>query len=110
VQQLFYLAFFVVLIYIVVRMALRWSQVSDLRQTSVRVTATVRDIDHQRHTTTNPTTHIMATRDDWYIEAEWTDTTTGETRRFRSDRLDQEDAERYAVGSPITVLIDPQNP
>ena len=29
---------------------------------------------------------------------------------FRSDRLDQGDAERYPAGSPITVLIDPQNP
>lgn len=63
-QQLFYLAFLVVLVYIVVRTALRWSQVSGLRQTGVRVTATVRDINNQRYSTTNPTTHIMTTRDD----------------------------------------------
>jgi hypothetical protein len=70
----------------------------------------VGDIDHQRHTSMNPTTHIMATRDDWCIEAEWTDPASGETRLFRSDRLDHWDAERYPAGSPITVLIDPQNP
>lgn len=89
---------------------MRWSQIGGLRQTGVRVAATVRDIDHQRHTTMNPTTHVMTTRDDWYIEAEWTDPTSGETRTFRSDRLDEWDAERYPGGSPITVLVDPQNP
>jgi uncharacterized protein DUF3592 len=108
--QLIYLAFFIVLLFIVVRTVLRWSQVGGLRQTGVRIAATVRDIDHQSHTTMNPTTHVMTTRDDWYIEAEWTDPASGETRTFRSDRLDQWDAERYPVGSPITVLIDPQNP
>ena len=109
-QQLIYLAFFAVLLFIVVRTVLRWSQIGGLRKTGVRVAATVRDIDHQRHTTMNPTTHVMTTRDDWYIEAEWTDPASGQTRTFRSDRLDQWDAERYPVGSPITVLIDPQNP
>jgi hypothetical protein len=61
-------------------------------------------------TTMNPTNNVMTTRDDWYIEADWTDPTSGETRVFCSDRLDQWDAERYPVGSPITVLIDPQYP
>jgi hypothetical protein len=109
-QQLFYLAFFVILIVAIGGAILRWIQVSGLRQTGVRIAATVRDIDHQRHTTTNPTTHVMTTHDDWYIEAEWTDPASGETRVFRSDRLDQWDAERCPIGSPITVLIDPQNP
>jgi hypothetical protein len=102
--------FFVVLLFIVVRTVLRWSQIGGVRQTGVRIAATVRDIDHQSHTSMNPTTHVMTTRDDWYSEAEWTDPTSGETRVFRSDRLDERDAERSPVGSPITVLIDPQNP
>ena len=109
-QPLIYLAFFVVLLVVIGGAILRWTQVSGLRKTGVRIAATVRDIDHQRHTTMNPTTHVMTTRDDWYIEAEWTDPASGETRMFRSDRLDEWDAERYPVGSPITVLIDPQNP
>jgi hypothetical protein len=108
-QQLFYLAFFVILIVAIGGAILRWTQVSGLRQTGVRSAATVRDIDHQRHTITNPTTHVMTTYGDWYIAAEWTDPASGETRVFRSDRLDQWDAERCPIGSPITVLIDPQN-
>jgi len=109
-QQLIYLAFFVILAVAIGGAILRWTQVSGLRQTGMRIAATVRDIDHQRHTTMHPTTHVMTTRDDWYIEAEWADPASGETRMFRSDRLDEWDAERYPVGSPITVLIDPQNP
>ena len=109
-EQLLYLAFFVILVVAIGGAILRWTQVSSLRQSGVRVAATVRDIDHQRHTTMNPTNNVMTTRDNWYIEAEWTDPASGETRMFRSDRLDQWDAERYPVGSPITVLIDPQNP
>jgi hypothetical protein len=38
--------------------------VGRLRKAGVRIAATVRDIDHQRHTTMNPTTHFMTTRDD----------------------------------------------
>ncbi len=109
-QQLIYLVFFAVLVLPRHQDGVALDAVSGLRQTGVRIAATVRDIDHQRHTTMNPTTHVMTTRDDWYIEAEWTDPASGETRSFRSDRLDQWDAERYPVGSPITVLIDPQNP
>ena len=109
-QQLIYLVFFVILVVVIGGVILRWTQVSGLRQTGMRVAATVRDIDHQRHTTMNTTTHVMTTRDDCYIEAEWTDSASGETRVFRSDRLDEWDAERYPVCSPITVLIDPQNP
>lgn len=109
-QQFIYLVFFVILVVVIGGVILRWTQVSGLRQTGMRVAATVSDIDHQRRTTMNPTTHVMTTRDDWYVEAEWTDPASGETRMFRSDRLDEWDAERYPVGSPITVLIDPQNP
>jgi hypothetical protein len=29
---------------------------------------------------------------------------------FRSDRLDAWDTGRHPIGSPLTVLIDPQNP
>ena len=107
--QFIYLAFFVILVVAIGGAILRWTEIGSLRKTGVRIAATVRDIDRQSHTTMNPTTHIMTTRDDWYIEAEWTDPASGETRLFRSDRLDQWDAERYPVGSPITVLIDPQN-
>jgi Protein of unknown function (DUF3592) len=109
-QQFFFLIFFAVLAIIVVGAILRWTVVSGLRKTGVRIAATVRDVDHQRHTTMNPTTHVMTTRNHWYIEAEWTEPTSGEARIFRSDRLDEQDAERYPIGSPITVLIDPQNP
>jgi hypothetical protein len=109
-QQFIYLAFFAILVIAIGGAILRRTQVSGLRKAGVRVAATVRDIDHQRHTAMNPTTHVMTTRDDWFIKAEWTDPASGETRMFRSDRLDEWDAERYPIGSPITVLIDPQNP
>jgi len=94
----------------VVGAILRRTEVSGLRETGVGIAAKVRDIDHQRHMTMNPTTQVMTTRNDWYIEADWTDPTSGETRAFRSDHLDEQDAERYPIGSTITALIDPQNP
>jgi hypothetical protein len=93
-QQFFFLIFFAVLAVIVVGAKLPWTEVSGLRKTGVRIAATVRDIDHQRHMTMNPTTQVMTTRNDWYIEAECTDPTSGETRAFRSDHLGEQDAER----------------
>jgi Protein of unknown function (DUF3592) len=45
----------------------------------------------------------------YYIEAEWTDPRTGNTYRFRSDRLASSPKE-YPTGAFVRVLIDPKNP
>jgi Protein of unknown function (DUF3592) len=45
----------------------------------------------------------------YYIEAEWTDPRTGNTYRFRSDRLASSPKE-YPPGAFINVLVDPEDP
>ena len=45
----------------------------------------------------------------YYIEAEWTDPRTGNTYRFRSDRLASSPKE-YPPGTFVYVLVDPRNP
>ena len=45
----------------------------------------------------------------YYIEAEWTDPRTGNTYRFRSDRLASSPKE-YPPGTFVHVLVDPRNP
>ena len=45
----------------------------------------------------------------YYIEAEWTDPRTGNTYRFRSDRLASSPKE-YLPGTFIHVLVDPKHP
>ena len=102
-----------------VQSVLRQQQIGELRRSGTRVAATVTNILHERvqasaGTVPNPTTRapgIAPTyRDDWFVEAEWRDPATGATHSFKSERLSRADAERYAAGSPITVLIEPNDP
>jgi hypothetical protein len=46
----------------------------------------------------------------WMIEATWFDPKANMFYDFKSGRLDYDDAMRYTVGDPITVLIEPDNP
>lgn len=103
----------------IVQSFLRAQQVDELRRTGTRVAATVTSVLHERVQTNpgmpaNNTTGMPPTaptyRDDWYVEATWTDPNTGATHQFKSDRLTRADATRYAAGQPITVLIDPADP
>ncbi len=116
-------AFFLLMVGMIVAMVLRAMtrarQVDELRRSGTRVAATVTNIQHRRVQTNagmppNPATGgaipAPTYRDDWFIEAEWTDPRTGVTHRFKSDRLSEFDARRYAAGEPITVLVDPNDP
>ena len=119
---LFTLVFLLILgiiVWGIIRTVLRAGEIDELRRAGTRVAATVTNIVRERvqasaGTPPNPATHTpgsMATyRDDWYIEAEWTDPHTGATYHFKSDRLDEFDARRYAAGEPITILIAPNDP
>ena len=119
---LFTLFFLVVVGFIlwqVLREVLRKQEIDELQHSGKRVAATVTNILHERVQTNagmppNPTTHMPASaptyRDDWFVEASWTDPQTGSTHAFKSDRLDRDDAMRYAAGDPITVLVDPSDP
>jgi hypothetical protein len=118
-----FVIFFVVVLGLIalgmVQSVLRQQQIGELRRSGTRVAATVTNILHERvqanaGTAPNPTTGapgIAPTyRDDWFVEAEWRDPATGATHSFKSERLSRADAERYAAGSPITVLIEPNDP
>lgn len=103
----------------VVRQMMRAQEVGELEQSGKRIAATVTNVLHERVQTNpgnmaNPTAHMAPAaptyRDDWYVEAHWTDPQTGAVHQFKSDRLDREDATRYAAGDPITVKIDPADP
>lgn len=119
---LFTLIFLVVVGFIlwqVLREVLRTQEIDELRHSGKRVAATVANILHERVQTNagmppNPTTHTPGSpptyRDDWFVDARWTDPRTGIAHAFKSDRLDRDDAMRYAAGDPITVLVDPSDP
>jgi hypothetical protein len=114
--------FFVVVLALIafgiVRGILRQQQIGELRRSGTRVAATVTNIVHERVQSVagrppDPTTGAPAApqyRDDWFVEAAWQNPATGATHQFKSERLSRHDAERYSAGSPITVLIDPNNP
>jgi hypothetical protein len=116
---LFFLIVLGVILYQVARQVMRSQEVSQLEQSGKRVAATVTNVLHERVQTNagqplNPTTHMPGTaptyRDDWFVEARWTDPQSDREYSFKSDRLDREDAVRYAAGDPITVMIDPADP
>lgn len=103
----------------IVQSFLRAQQVDELRRTGTHVAATVTNILHERVQTNpgmapNNAAGMPPTaptyRDDLFVEATWTDPTTGTTYQFKSDRLTHANALRYAAGQPITVLIDPADP
>jgi hypothetical protein len=116
---LFFLIVLGVILYQVVRQVMRSREIGQLEQSGKRIAANVTNVVHERVQTNmgqppNPATHMPATaptyRDDWFVEAQWTDPQTGREYAFKSDRLDREDAIRYAAGDPITVMIDPVDP
>jgi len=116
---LFFLIVLGVIVWQVVRAIMRTQEVDELRRSGKRVAATVTNILHERvqssaATAPNPATNMPARaatyRDDWYVEAEWTDPQTGQAYAFKSERLDREGAMRYHAGDPITVLVDPSDP
>ncbi len=121
-SSLFTLLFLIVIgliVWQVVRSIMRTQEIDELRRSGKRVAATVTNIRHERvqsraATPPNPATHMPGSppiyRDDWYVEAEWTDPQTGQTYAFKSERLGREDAMRYHAGDPITVLMDPSDP
>lgn len=121
-ESLFGLVFIVALAIIgygIVQSFLRAEEVDELRRSGTRIAATVTNVLHERVQSNpgmppNPATGMPASaptyRDDWYIEATWADPATGAVYSFKSDRLDRNDATRYAAGQPITVLIAPNDP
>ena len=120
--SMFALVFVIVLCVIgfgIVQTFMRTQQVDELRRSGMRVAATVTNVLHERVQTNpgmppNTTTGMPPTaptyRDDWYVEAVWTNPQTSATYTFKSDRLTRADALQYAAGQPITVLIDPSDP
>lgn len=114
-----FLAVLALIAFAIVQSVLRAQQVDALRRGGTRVAATVTNVLHERVQTNpgmapNAATGMPATapiyRDDWFVEAAWTNPQTGAAYRFKSDRLTHADALRYTAGQPITVLIDPNDP
>jgi hypothetical protein len=109
-----------IIIFGIVAVVLRQRQIATLQRTGTRVVARVTNILHERIQTNagaplDPVNHpgVMQAptyRDVWHVEAEWTDPQTGTTHRFRSEALTRTVAERYPAGSPITVLINLNDP
>jgi uncharacterized protein DUF3592 len=116
---LFFLIVLGVVVWQVVRAVMRSQEIDELRRSGRRIAATVTNILHERvqsspATPPNPATNMPARaaryRDDWYVEAGWTDPQTSQSYAFKSERLDREEAMRYRAGDPITVLVDPGDP
>jgi len=116
---LFFLVVIGLIVWQVVRAIMRTQEIDELRRSGKRVATTVTNILHERvqssaATAPNPATNMpgrAATyRDDWYVEAEWTDPQSGQAYAFKSERLDREGAMRYHAGDPITVLVAPGDP
>lgn len=115
VPSLFILVVLIMIGVTAARSLLRVAQVSTLQRTGTRVAATVTNLTHERRQTNagtliNGIPQAPTYRDDWFVEATWSEPSSGQVYTFLSDRLAREDAERYSAGSPITVLIDPANP
>jgi uncharacterized protein DUF3592 len=80
-----------------------------VRKTKIRkqVTATVITVEQEREERGNA--EYPRIDYGYYIEAEWIDPQTGDTYRFRSNRLASSPKE-YTPGTPVHILIDPKNP
>jgi len=116
---LFFLVVVGLILYQIARQVMRSQEIDQLEQSGKRVAATVTNVTHEHVQTNpgqppNPTTHMPLTaptyRDDWFVEAEWIDPQSGTVYQFKSDRLDRDEAIRYAAGDPITVMFDPVDP
>lgn len=86
---------------------LRRIKIQNLQKQGKRVRAIVTNIDQEREERGNP--EFPRIDYAYYIEAEWTDPQTGDTYRFRSNRLASSPKE-YTQGTFVHVLIDPNNP
>src|SRR5262249_9755944 len=122
VQGYFFLVFIVILGVLLMQTLLRRQQEDELRRIGIRVAATVTNLVHERVQTnldaaaipTTPTSSSVPPdpvyADHWYIECAWTEPHTGAVSTFRSDSIDETTAHVYLPGSPITVLMLPDDP
>ncbi|HEX8033457.1 MAG TPA: DUF3592 domain-containing protein [Ktedonobacterales bacterium] len=112
-QSMFQLFFVFALIVVgvgFVQVFLRQGEIAELRRSGTRVAATVSDIVHERRQTGTGVNHMPVYSDYWRVEAEWTDPQTGAVHTFRSEDLGYAPSHQYFPGSPITVLIDRNDP
>ena len=85
----------------------RKANVRTLQKRGRRLVAIVTNVEQEREERGNP--EVPRIDYAYYIEAEWTDPRTGNTYRFRSDRLASSPKE-YPPGTFIHVLVDPKRP
>lgn len=85
----------------------RKANVRTLQKRGRRLIAIVTNIEQECEERGNP--EVPRIDYAYYIEAEWTDPRTGQTYRFRSDRLASSPKE-YPPGAFVVVLVDPKDP
>jgi len=85
----------------------RKANMRSLHKRGRRLVAIVTAVEQEREERGNP--EVPRIDYAYYIEAEWTDPRTGNTYRFRSDRLASSPKE-YPPGAPVQVLVDPKDP
>ena len=95
-------------VFLVIRLIYqRKAKVRILQRRGRRLIAMVTAVEQEREERGNP--EFPRIDYAYYIEAEWTDPQTGNTYRFRSDRLASSPKE-YSPGTFVYVLIDPERP
>ncbi len=85
----------------------RKANIRTLQQRGRRLIAIVTAVEQECEERGNP--EVPRIDYAYYIEAEWTDPQTGNTYRFRSDRLASSPKE-YPPGAFVCVLVDPKDP
>ena len=85
----------------------RKASIRTLQQRGRRLIAIVTAVEQECEERGNP--EVPRIDYAYYIEAEWTDPRTGNTYRFRSDRLASSPKE-YPPGAFVRVLVDPKDP
>lgn len=85
----------------------RKASIRTLQERGRRLIAIVTAVEQEREERGNP--EVPRVDYGYYIEAEWTDPRTGNTYRFRSDRLASSPKE-YPPGAFVNVLVDPKDP
>lgn len=102
-------------LYIIIRMVKRASDVNWLKKNGTRITATVTEIKKRTgsrqvsYSTGTGTQYRTETYTYYVIIAQWVNPYTQSTHTFHSNNLSFY-PRKYAQGSAISVLIDPQNP
>jgi hypothetical protein len=85
----------------------RKADIRTLRKRGRRLIAIVTNVEQECEERGNP--EVPRIDYAYYIEAEWTDPQTGQTYRFRSDRLASSPKE-YSPGAFVHVLVDAKHP